>query len=43
MQAVARELGFDEAQARALTLNTFAGAAQLAMQSSNPPLHCARR
>ena len=34
MQAVARELGFDEAQARALTLNTFAGAAQLAMQSS---------
>ena len=34
MQAVASELGFDEAQARALTLNTFAGAAQLAMDSS---------
>lgn len=33
MQAVARELGFDETQARALTLHTFAGAAQLAAQS----------
>ncbi len=33
MQAAAFELGFDEAQARALTLHTFAGAAQLAMQS----------
>ncbi len=34
MQDVARELGFDEAQARALTLQTFAGASQLAMQSN---------
>jgi pyrroline-5-carboxylate reductase len=33
MQAVTLELGFDEAQARALTLQTFAGAAQLAAQS----------
>ena len=33
MQAVAREMGFDDAQARALTLQTFAGAAQLAAQS----------
>ena len=33
MQAVARAMGFDEAQARALTLHTFAGAAQLALQS----------
>ncbi len=33
MQAMAREMGFDEAQARALTLQTFAGAAQLAIQS----------
>ena len=33
MQAVAREMGFDAAQARALTLQTFAGAAQLAAQS----------
>jgi pyrroline-5-carboxylate reductase len=33
MQAVALELGFDEAQARALTLQTFAGATQLAAQS----------
>ena len=32
-RTVALELGFDEAQARALTLHTFAGAAQLAMQS----------
>ena len=35
MQAVAREMGFDESQARALTLNTFAGAAQLALQSQD--------
>lgn len=34
MQAVAREMGFDDAQARALTLQTFAGAAQLAAQSN---------
>ena len=33
MHAAARSLGFDEAQARALTLHTFAGAAQLAAQS----------
>ena len=33
MHAVALELGFDEAQARALTLHTFAGSAQLAAQS----------
>ena len=33
MQAVAREMGFSEAHARALTLHTFAGAAQLAAQS----------
>ena len=33
MQSVALEMGFDETQARALTLHTFAGAAQLAMQS----------
>ena len=33
MQNVALEMGFDKAQARALTLHTFAGAAQLAMQS----------
>ena len=33
MQKVAREMGFDEAQARALTLHTFAGSAALAMQS----------
>jgi pyrroline-5-carboxylate reductase len=33
MQAVAREMGFSEAHARALTLQTFAGAAQLALQS----------
>lgn len=33
MQAVAREMGFSEAHARALTLQTFAGAAQLATQS----------
>lgn len=33
MQAVALEMGFDETQARALTLHTFAGAAQLALQS----------
>ncbi|MDQ3188309.1 MAG: pyrroline-5-carboxylate reductase [Pseudomonadota bacterium] len=34
MQAAARDLGFDEAQARALTMQTFVGAAQLASQSS---------
>ena len=33
MQAVACEMGFDDAQARALTLQTFAGTAQLATQS----------
>ena len=33
MQNVALEMGFDETQARALTLHTFAGAAQLAAQS----------
>jgi pyrroline-5-carboxylate reductase len=33
MQNVALEMGFDEAQARALTMHTFTGAAQLAMQS----------
>lgn len=33
MQAAALELGFDAAQARALTLHTFAGSAQLAAQS----------
>ena len=33
MHAAAIELGFDEAQARALTLQTFAGSAQLAAQS----------
>lgn len=33
MQAAAREMGFDEAQARALTVQTFAGASQLAAQS----------
>ena len=33
MQKVALELGFNETQAQALTLHTFAGAAQLAAQS----------
>ena len=33
MQAAALELGFDAAQARALTLHTFTGSAQLAAQS----------
>lgn len=33
MQKVALEMGFDEPQTRALTLHTFAGAAQLAMHS----------
>jgi pyrroline-5-carboxylate reductase len=33
MQNVALEMGFDETQARTLTMHTFAGAAQLAMQS----------
>ncbi len=33
MHAAARAMGFDEAQARALTVQTFAGAAQLAAQS----------
>ena len=33
MQNVALELGFDKTQARALTMHTFAGASQLAMQS----------
>ena len=33
MQKVALEMGFDETQARALTLHTFAGASQLATQS----------
>jgi len=36
MQAAARELGFDEAQARMLTLQTFIGAAQLAAISPHP-------
>ncbi len=35
MQAAALELGFDEAQARVLTVQTFAGAAQLAAQSED--------
>ena len=34
MQNVALEMGFDQAQARALTLHTFAGAATLAIQSN---------
>ena len=33
MQNVALEMGFDKSQARALTMHTFVGAAQLAMQS----------
>ena len=33
MQKVALEMGFNEAQARALTMRTFVGASQLAMQS----------
>ncbi len=33
MQAAAREMGFDEVQARELTVQTFLGAAQLAAQS----------
>lgn len=33
MQDVALEMGFDKTQARALTMHTFAGATQLAMQS----------
>ena len=33
MQAAALDMGFNEAQARALTLHTFAGSAQLAAQS----------
>ena len=33
MQKVALEMGFDESQARALTMHTFVGASQLAMQS----------
>ncbi len=33
MQKVALEMGFDKSQARALTMHTFVGAAQLAMQS----------
>jgi len=36
MQAAARDLGFDADQARALSLQTFAGAAHLAAQSSEP-------
>ncbi|HWL75312.1 MAG TPA: pyrroline-5-carboxylate reductase dimerization domain-containing protein, partial [Burkholderiaceae bacterium] len=34
MQRVALEMGFDESQARALTMHTFVGASQLAMQSA---------
>ncbi len=33
MQAAAREMGLNDAQARALTVQTFAGTAQLAAQS----------
>jgi len=36
IQAAARELGFNESQARTLTLQTFIGAAQLAAQSPDP-------
>lgn len=36
MQDGARELGLDERQARQLVLNTFAGAAELALQSDDP-------
>lgn len=36
MQAAARDLGFDAEQARALSLQTFVGAAQLAAQSPDP-------
>lgn len=37
MQTAACELGLDAQQARQLTLATFAGAAQLAAQSADPP------
>ena len=37
MQAAAQAAGFDEAQARKLTLATFAGAARLAAGSEDPP------
>jgi pyrroline-5-carboxylate reductase len=37
MLAGARALGLDEAQARALTLGTFTGAARLAAESDEPP------
>jgi len=37
MQAAAQAMGFDEVQARQLTLATFAGAARLAVSSEDPP------
>jgi pyrroline-5-carboxylate reductase len=37
LQEAARQLGMDDAQARALALATFTGAAQLAAQSDEPP------
>ena len=37
MLAGARALGLDEAQARALTIGTFTGAARLAAESDEPP------
>lgn len=37
VERAARELGLDAAQARTLTLATFAGAAQLAARSNDPP------
>jgi pyrroline-5-carboxylate reductase len=36
MQQAARDMGLDEAQARALAVQTFAGAAQLAAASPEP-------
>jgi pyrroline-5-carboxylate reductase len=37
LQEAARQLGMDDAQARALAVATFTGAAQLAAQSDEPP------
>ncbi len=37
LQEAARQLGMDDAQGRALAVATFAGAAQLAAQSDEPP------
>ena len=36
MQNAARELGFDDAQAKTLAIETFVGAARLAAQSDEP-------